>query len=155
MATYGITIPFSDQPLSDQKELYRELVDIGYTDVWTAEVDGFDGFTPLVLAAAWAPELRVGVAIIPAFTRGPATLAGSIAALADAAPGRVVIGIGSSSNVIVEKWNDIPFEEPYKKTRDMARFLRVALTGEKVTETYDTFKVSGYRLSKVPQVQPK
>ena len=155
MANYGITIPFSDQPLSEQKELYRELVDIGYTDVWTAEVDGFDGFTPLVLAAAWAPELRVGVAIIPAFTRGPATLAGSIAALADAAPGRVVIGIGSSSNVIVEKWNDIPFEEPYKKTRDMVRFLRMALTGEKVTETYDTFQVSGYRLAKVPQVQPK
>ena len=78
MTNYGITIPFNDQPLSEQKDLYREIVDLGYTDVWTAEVDGFDGFTPLVLAAAWAPELRLGVAIIPAYTRGPATLAGSI-----------------------------------------------------------------------------
>ncbi len=155
MARYGITIPFSSQPLSEQRDLYREIVDLGYTDVWTAEVDGFDGFTPLTLAAAWAPELRLGVAIIPAYTRGPGTLAGSIAALSDAAPGRVVIGIGSSSNVIVERWNGIPFEEPYKKTRDMVRFLRVALTGEKVTEEYDTFSVNGYRLSSVPQVQPK
>ncbi len=155
MARYGITIPFSSQPLSEQRDLYREIVDLGYTDVWTAEVDGFDGFTPLTLAAAWAPELRLGVAIIPAYTRGPGTLAGSIAALADAAPGRVVIGIGSSSNVIVERWNGIPFEEPYKKTRDMVRFLRLALTGEKVTEDYDTFSVNGYRLSSVPQVQPK
>ena len=50
--------------------------------------------------------------------------------MADAAPGRFAIGIGSSSNVIVERWNDIPFEEPYKKTRDMVRFLRKALTGD-------------------------
>ena len=43
------------------------------------------------------------------------------------------IGIGTSSNVIVERWNGIPFEEPYKKVRDVVRFLRDALAGEKVT----------------------
>ena len=35
--------------------------------------------------------------------------------------------------MIVERWNDIPFEEPYKKVRDIVRFLRAALTGEKIT----------------------
>ena len=61
-------------------------------------------------------------------------------------PGRVAFGIGTSSNVIVERWNDIPFEEPYKKTRDMVRFLRTALTGEKVKADYDTFSVNGFKL---------
>ena len=41
----------------------------------------------LALAAAWAPELRLGVAIIPAFTRGPALMAQSVASMADAAWG--------------------------------------------------------------------
>jgi probable F420-dependent oxidoreductase len=77
-------------------------------------------------------------------------MAQSVGSLAQAAPGRLAFGIGTSSNVIVEGWNGIPFEEPYKKTRDMVRFLRTALTGEKVTETYETFSVRGFKLGVVP-----
>ncbi|MEM7273583.1 MAG: LLM class F420-dependent oxidoreductase [Actinomycetota bacterium] len=149
-----MSVPIAGTRLSDHQELYRELVDLGYTDVWSSEADGSDGFTPLALAAAWAPELRLGVAIIPAFTRGPALLAQSAAALADAAPGRFVMGIGSSSNVIVERWNGIPFEEPYRRTRDAVRFLKTAMTGEKVTEDYGTFEVKGFRCGIVPEHQP-
>ncbi|MEM7340667.1 MAG: LLM class F420-dependent oxidoreductase [Actinomycetota bacterium] len=154
MRRYGMTVPFPGVSLSDHAEWYRELVDLGYTDVWTAEADGADGFTPLTLAAAWAPELRLGVAIVPAYTRGPALLAQSAAALADAAPGRFVLGVGSSSNVIVERWNGIAFDEPYRKTRDVVRFLKAAMTGEKVTESYDTFSINGFRLGVRPAEHP-
>ena len=149
MQRYGMTIPF-DGPLHAQKDRFRELVDLGYTDVWSAETDGADGFTPLALASVWAPELRLGTAIIPAFTRGPATLASSVGAMAQAAPGRFAIGLGTSSDVIVERWNGVPFEEPYKKIRDMVRFLRAALAGEKVSEDFDTFSVKGFRLKALP-----
>src|SRR3954468_7511477 len=151
---YGMTIPFDGVPLGDQRDLIVALEDLGYTDVWSAESDGADGFTPLVLASQWAPSLRLGTAIIPAFTRGPACLAQSVASLADAAPGRFVLGIGTSSNVIVERWNGIPFEEPYKRTRDMVRFLRLALAGEKVDEQFDTFTVRGFRLTRLPEQIP-
>src|SRR5215207_8196440 len=130
MQRYGMTIPFDGVPLHAQRDWVVELADLGYTDVWSSEADGADAFTPLALASTWAPSLRLGNAIVPAYTRGPATLAQCVASLADAAPGRVAIGIGSSSNVIVERWNDIPFEEPYKRVRDVVRFLRTALTGE-------------------------
>jgi len=123
--------------------------------VWSAESDGADGFTPLALAAAWEPRLRLGTAIIPAFTRAPACMAQSVASLADAAPGRFAFGIGTSSNVIVERWNGVPFVEPYKRTRDMVRFLKEALGGEKVTQTYDTFTVQGFKLGVRPEILPK
>lgn len=154
MNRYGMSVPIAGTRLSDHQELYRELVDLGYTDVWSSEADGADGFTPLALAAAWAPELRLGVAIIPAYTRGPALLAQSAGALADAAPGRFVLGVGSSSNVIVERWNGIPFEEPYKRTRDTVRFLKAAMAGERVEEAYETFEVKGFRSGIVPAEQP-
>jgi len=148
---YGMTIPFDHVPLHAQREWIEELESLGYTDVWSAEAMGADGFTPLALSSVWAPSLRLGTAIIPAYTRGPACLAQSAASLADAAPGRFVLGLGTSSNVIVERWNAIPFEEPYKKTRDMLRFLRAALAGEKVTETYDTFSIKGFKLGIRPE----
>ena len=78
-----------------------------------------------------------------------------MASLADAAPGRVAFGIGTSSDVIVERWNDIAFDEPYKKVRDTVRFLRTALTGEKVKEDYATFSVNGFKLGIVPEQQPR
>jgi probable F420-dependent oxidoreductase len=149
-----MTVPFGGVALHDHRDWYRELVDLGYTDIWSAEADGADGFTPLALAAAWAPELRLGTAIIPAFTRGPACLAQCVASLADAAPGRFVLGIGTSSNVIVERWNGIAFEQPYQRTRDMVRFLREAFSGEKVKQTYETFSVNGFRLGVRPAEAP-
>jgi probable F420-dependent oxidoreductase len=151
---YGMTIPFDGVPLAEHRAWLEELVDLGYTDAWSAEADGSDAFTPLALAAAWTSTLRLGTAIVPAFTRGPALMAQSCAALAEAAPGRVAIGVGTSSDVIVERWNGIPFEEPYKRTRDMVRFLRRALTGEKIDEEFDTFKVKGFKLGRPPAVIP-
>ncbi|MEK9838585.1 MAG: LLM class flavin-dependent oxidoreductase, partial [Ilumatobacter sp.] len=96
----GMTVPLPG-PLHAQRERLVELADLGYTDIWSAESDGADGFTPLTLAAAWEPRLRLGTAIVPAFTRAPACMALSAASLAVAAPGRFLLGLGSSSNVIV------------------------------------------------------
>ena len=90
-----MTIPMAGVPLSEHKEWFREMVDLGYTDLWSSEAGGQDGFTPLAMAAAWAPEVRLGIAIIPAYTRGPALLAMSVESLAEAAPGRFVMGIGT------------------------------------------------------------
>jgi probable F420-dependent oxidoreductase len=143
---YGITVPFDGVPLHAHREWFEEIADLGYTDLWSAESGGADAFTPLALAAAWTPSLRLGTAIVPAFTRGAATLAETVASMAQAAPGRFALGIGTSSNVIVENWNGIPFDEPYKRVRDTIRFLRASLAGEKVTHEYDTFAVKGFRL---------
>jgi probable F420-dependent oxidoreductase len=151
MQRYGMTIPFDDQPLHAQRDRIVELEDLGYTDVWSSEANGADAFTPLTLASVWAPSLRLGTAIVPAFTRGPACLAQSVGSLAQAAPGRLALGVGTSSNVIVEGWNGIPFEQPYERTRDLVRFLRQALEGsDKVTQDYETFSVRGFRLGVRP-----
>ena len=151
MQRHGMTIPFDGVPLHAQRDWIVELADLGYTDVWSSEANGADAFTPLALASTWAPSLRLGTAIVPAFTRGPGLLAQSVGTLAQAAPGRFALGVGTSSNVIVEGWNGIPFDEPYKRTRDIVRFLRQALAGEKVSGEFDTFTVRGFKLGVLPE----
>ena len=149
----GMTVPLPGH-LHDHRDQLIELADLGYTDIWSAEADGGDGFTPLALAAAWEPRLRLGTAIIPAFTRAPALMAQSAAALADAAPCGFALGLGTSSDVIVQRWNGVPFERPYYRTRDMVRFLRDAFAGDKVSKKYDTFEVNGFRLGIRPEQTP-
>ncbi|QYC45956.1 F420-dependent glucose-6-phosphate dehydrogenase [Nonomuraea coxensis DSM 45129] len=152
---WGMTIPFYDRSLARSRELIAELPGLGYTDAWSAEVNGVDGFTPLALAAEWAPGIRLGSAIVPVSTRGPGLLAMSAATVADLAPGRFVLGIGASSPAIVERWNAGSFTKPYARTRDTLRFLKKALAGEKVTEAYETFEIKGFKLERAPKTPPK
>ncbi|MBB3664903.1 putative F420-dependent oxidoreductase [Prauserella sediminis] len=151
---WGLTVPLEGLSLPEHRELVTQLPDLGYTDLWSAEANGADAFTPLVLASQWAPELRLGTAIAPVYTRGPGLLAMSAASAADCAPGRFVLGVGTSSQVIVENWNAAEFTEPYARTRDTVRFLRTALAGEKVTAEYPTFTVRGFRLGRPPETPP-
>ena len=76
------------------------------------------------------------------------------ATLGALAPGKFVLGIGTSSQVAVEQWNGIPFEKPYQRSRDMLQFLREALAGGKVTREYETFSVNGFRLDPAPEIAP-
>jgi len=151
---WGVTVPFTGVTLPDHRAWFDEIADLGFQEIWTAEADGTDGFVPLALAASWVPAMHLGVAIIPAYTRGPALLAQSAATIAEMAPGRFTLGLGSSSDVIVERWNGISFDKPYARVRDTLRFLRQALAGEKVTEAYESFTIKGFRLGRPPEVPP-
>ncbi len=145
---YGITIPFDGVSLPEHKLWFHRLADLGYTDVWSAEVDGADGCTPLTLCAAWEARLNVGVAVTPVFTRGPGLMAMSIAALAEVAQGRFTMGLGASSLPVVERWNGIAYDRPFAHTRDVLRFVKQALAGEKIDEVFETFEVHGFKLSR-------
>ena len=155
MSRLGLSVPLDGLPLARQREPLDEIEAGGYSDLWSAEASGADAFTPLVAAAATHPSFRLGTAIVPAYTRSPGLMAMSVAALADVAQGEVALGIGTSSDVIVEKWNGLEFRAPYQRVRDVVTFVRRALTGERVDMACDTFTISGFRLDRVPHRQPK
>jgi probable F420-dependent oxidoreductase len=126
---WGLTLPFAGVPLAAHEPLVRRAEAAGYDDLWTGETNGADGFTPLALAAAWTDRMRLGTGVVNPFTRGPAVLAQHAAALADASGGRFVLGLGASSNVIVERWNERPFEKPLSRMRAVVPVLREVLAG--------------------------
>jgi len=93
--------------------------------------------------------MRLGTGIVGVFQRGPALLAQEAAALASASDNRFVLGIGSSSDRIVEGWNGIPFEKPLSKVRETLDFLDAALAGER---TATGFKLESPPAERVPVV---
>lgn len=155
MSRLGLTIPLEGTALAQQQCHLDTIEGGGFTDLWSAEASGADAFTPLVAAAVSHPGFRLGTAIASAFTRGPALIAMSAAALADVAQGDVAVGIGAGSDVIVEKWNGLKFQAPYQQVRDVVSFVRRALTGERIDMVCDSFRIDGFRLERVPRRQPK
>jgi len=139
---WGLTLPLPGLSLAAHEELVKRAEARGYTDLWSGETSGPDGFTPLALSAAWTERARLGTGIVGVFQRGPALLAQEAAAVADASGGRFVLGIGSSSDRIVERWNGMPFERPLSKVRETLDFLGAALAGERTA--------TGFKLENAP-----
>ncbi len=149
MTRWGLTLPLPLTPLAAHEDLVRRAEAAGYTDLWSGETNGPDGFTPLALGAAWTERARLGTGVVGVFQRGPALLAQQTAAMADASGGRFALGIGASSDRIVEGWNGIPFERPYSKVAETVDFLKVALAGER---TPNGFKLETAPAEPVPIV---
>jgi probable F420-dependent oxidoreductase len=126
---WGLTLPFAGVPLREHEPLVRQAEAAGYDDLWTGETNGPDGFTPLALASAWTSRMRLGTGVVNPYTRGPAVLAQHAAALAAAGGGRFVLGLGSSSNVIVQEWNQREFARPLSTVREAVGVLREVLGG--------------------------
>src|SRR5215218_2817401 len=143
---WGLTLPLPGTPLRDHEPLIKRAEDAGYTDLWSGETNGPDGFTPLALAAAWTGSMRLGTGVVGVFQRGRALLAQQAAALADASGGRFVLGIGASSDRIVEGWNAIPFERPLSRVSETVDFLRPALAGDRAA--------GGFKLEQAPPPVP-
>src|SRR5437867_9715105 len=148
----ALSVPLDGFALGEHAEIAREAERMGYVDAWSLEADGVDCFAPLAVVGA-ATSMRLGTAIADVFTRGPATLAMCAAGIAEVAPGRFCLGIGSGSQPIVEAWNGGTFSRPATRVRETAQFLRRALAGERVVFRGETFAVDGFRLAK-PPVEP-
>jgi len=152
---WGLTVPIAGLGLGSHREVLRQLADVGYTDIWSVEAGQLDGLTPLAAASVWEPRLRLGAGVVSSFTRGPSVLASSAAAMAQLAPGRFHLGVGSSSDVLVHRHNGMQFDRPFSRTRDVVRFLKKAFAGDKISERFDTFEIDGYRLGPPLEQPPK
>ena len=141
----AVTVPFTGVPLAGLPALARRVEEAGYDSLWSQEATELDGFTPLVVAAQHTERMRLVTGIVSVYTRGPALLAQSATALAELSGGRFTLGLGASSNVIVEQWNGIPFERPLARVRTTVDYLRRAFAGERVD--------GGFRLNP-PPTQP-
>jgi probable F420-dependent oxidoreductase len=144
---WGLTVPLAGISLAEHEPVFREAEALGYTDFWSAESD-VDPWIVLALGAAWTTRATLGTAIVGAFTRGPAIIATGAAAMGEAAPGRFVLGVGSGSNVTVERWNGGRFARPLTRVTETVKAVRQALDGEAMSVDGETLKVGGFKLGR-------
>jgi probable F420-dependent oxidoreductase len=130
----------------------RRAEELGYESLWIADVGGPDPFVVAAAAAAVTSRARIGTAVIPAYTRSAPVIAGAAASCAELAPGRFVLGVGASSENIVQNWSGIPFRRPLARVRETVTTVRGILAGERTSFSGKTLSSHGYRLlMKTPQ----
>ncbi len=117
----------------------------GYEDGWFSDSGAPDSLTMMAAVAQHAPRLRLGIAVVPVQTRTPAVLAATAQVLGQLLPGRVVLGLGASSQNIVENWHGGSMKKPVTQVRETAIMVRDMLTGARSDFDLVTRKSHGYR----------
>ncbi len=128
----AVTIP-AGQSVSDTIKRVKWAEANGYEDGWMSDTGSPDSLTLMAGLAAHAPTLRLGIAIVPVYSRTPAVLAATANTLGQLMPGRVVLGLGASSQTMMDQWNGVPLRKPLTRVRETAIMIRSMLAGENRT----------------------
>lgn len=149
MTTLASSLPFTNVNPRDGIDLVRRAADWGYEAVWASEVDGPDAFSQLG-ALAVTTDLDLGVAVVPVQTRTTFVLGMTAVSLQELSGGRFSLGIGASSEVLVERFGGVPFTKPLTHVRETVEALRPILHGERSTFDGDKVTIGGYKSPVAP-----
>lgn len=144
----GMTLPMGGA--AKATELAKTAHDLGYEEVWMAEVNGGDSYALAGAVAHALPGVRIGTAVVPAQTRTPMAHAMAAMTLSQMTGGNFILGIGLSSPNIVRDWAGQPYERPLTTMREHVEVLRQMLSGQKTTYEGKTLSVKGFRLGGLP-----
>jgi probable F420-dependent oxidoreductase len=142
-------------PLPPNLDMCRRVAEhaeiLGYESLWIADTGaGPDAFVVAAVAAGVTRNVRIGTAVIPIYTRALPVHAAGAGSVAQLAPGRFILGLGISSETIVDAWGGVPFSQPFTRMRETVAVLRQMLAGERVTFAGKTVRTRNFRLVSPP-----
>jgi probable F420-dependent oxidoreductase len=138
---------FPTLPLADYLALARDVEARGYHTAWLGETAGGDAITLMTLLASQTQRIGVASGVIPIQTRSPIILGMSAATLAHVAPGRITLGLGVSSRIIVEQWHGLPFHPGLGQIREAVQIIRMTAAGERVTFAGKHYRLKNFKLT--------
>ncbi|GAB2932592.1 TIGR03620 family F420-dependent LLM class oxidoreductase [Nonomuraea fastidiosa] len=119
---------FHDTPVESWRHAVRRIEQLGYGSLWGPEgIGGKDALANAGIQLAASRHLLIGTGIANIWARHPATMQGGAATLAEAYPGRFVLGIGVSQRLLVEA-GGLDYGRPLKVMRDYLDEMDQAMT---------------------------
>ena len=144
-----MTVGFGGNPEQNKEVINRIKVaeEVGVEAIFTAETWGRDQFSLLTQAAMQTSKIKLGTGIAPVFGRSPGVLAMTAATLDELSGGRVILGLGTSGDRVIEHWHGEKFSKPIQRTKEYVDIINLMLSGEKVFYDGEIFKLQrGFRL---------
>ena len=143
----GVSLPVQDELAAPDYVRLAQLAESeGYHTVFFGEIAGGEAFAVLGAMAQATRRIRLAPGVVSIYTRGPVLMGMGFASLASLAPGRVAIGLGTGSHMIVEGWNGRRLDAPLQTMRETVDLLRRIVSGERVEAAGPQVNVAPYRL---------
>jgi F420-dependent oxidoreductase-like protein len=138
----GVMVPYTDTAPREETVGFVQAADrLGYESVWVPEAYGYDGITMLTLLACRTERIQLATGIVNVFSRTPALIGQTIAALDDISGGRAILGLGTSGPQVIEGWHGVKFEKGVQRTREVVEIVRMVLRRERVVYEGQVFQL--------------
>jgi 5,10-methylenetetrahydromethanopterin reductase len=147
MNRLGLSFSWREKSLTDIVSCCRIAEEAGLDSVWIPEAWGRDAFLTLAAIANATQHIKLATGIVNVYSRSPAAIAMSTATLEELSPGRAILGLGSSSSGVVERWHGLHFQEPLTRLRESVTIIRQILSGGRVNLQGEVFQVGDFRLA--------
>jgi 5,10-methylenetetrahydromethanopterin reductase len=130
-------------------KLARRAEAAGFESAWVAETRlTRDAITPVAALALATERMRIGTGIVNVYTRGPVLLALTFATLDELAPGRIVMGLGAGSPLVLAP-QGVAFDRPLTRLREYCEVIPRLLSGEAVSYRGQCIELDGARIEDV------
>lgn len=114
--------------------------------IWIPETWGMDCCSIMSTISHIAKKPKIGSSIMNIYSRSPALAAMSAATIDVLSNGRMILGLGTSSQSIVENWHGDKFEHPVGRMREYVEIIRLILSGKKCNYDGDFFHLKNFNL---------
>ena len=114
--------------------------------VWIPETWGMEEMSILSSVSQIIKNSKIGSSIINIYSRTPSLIAMGAATLDTLSDGRLVLGLGTSSESIVQEWHGLEFDQPIHRMREYVEIIRLILSGNKINYDGKLFHLKNFTL---------
>ena len=114
--------------------------------IWIPETWGMEVSSMLSTVSQIARKPKIGSSIINIYSRSPTLVAMTAATIDTLSNGRFILGLGTSSEPIVQEWHGLKLEKPLQRMREYVEIIRLAVSGKKVDYNGKLFQLKNFTL---------
>ena len=114
--------------------------------VWIPETWGMENFSMLSLVSRENKFSKIGSSIINIYSRSPSLIAMGAATVDTISNKRLVLGLGTSSQPLVEDFHGDKFERPLNRMKEYVEIIRLILSGKMINYSGKIFSLKNFSL---------
>jgi len=132
--------------INEVLECSKILSNYNADSIWIPETWGMECSSMLSTIAQIAKKPKIGSSIMNIYSRTPSLVAMNAVTIDTLSNGRLILGLGSSSQSIVEQWHGVEFTRPLQRMQEYVEIIRQIISGKKVTYDGKFFHLKNFRL---------
>jgi F420-dependent oxidoreductase-like protein len=129
------------QPLERLAERAAHAEQAGFHTLWISQLYDYDALTLIALLGRSTQRIELGTWVVPTYPRHPTALAQQALTAQVATGNRLLLAIGVSHRVVIEKRLGLDFSRPVRHMREYLEVLLPLLAGEQVEHDGQEFRV--------------
>jgi len=124
----------------------RKLNEFKPDTIWIPETWGMENFSMLSMASKENSFSKIGSSIVNIYSRSPSLIAMGAVTVDTISNKRLVLGLGTSSQPLVEDFHGDQFEKPLKRMKEYVEIIRLIFSGKIINYSGEIFSLKNFSL---------